>query len=43
VECFVVLFQPAGLYRLFYIPMPELTDRALDAILCSARSPPASN
>lgn len=31
VECFVVLFQPAGLHRLFSIPMQELTDRALDA------------
>jgi AraC-like DNA-binding protein len=31
VQCFVVLFQPAGLHRLFSIPIRELTDRAYDA------------
>lgn len=31
VECFVVVFQPAGLHRLFSIPMQELTDQAYDA------------
>jgi AraC-like DNA-binding protein len=31
VECFVVMFQPAGLHRLFSIPIQELTDRAYDA------------
>lgn len=31
VECFVILFQPAGLFHLFGIPVPELTDRAQDA------------
>src|ERR1051326_5525610 len=31
VQCFVVLFQPAGLHRLFSVPVQELTDRAYDA------------
>ena len=31
VECFVILFQPAGLQRLFPAPVQELTDRAYDA------------
>jgi AraC-like DNA-binding protein len=31
VECFVVMFQPAGLHRLFNVPMRDLTDRAYDA------------
>ena len=31
VECFVILFQPAGLQRLFSIPVQELADRAYDA------------
>ena len=29
---FTIQFQPSGFHRLFGIPMPELTDRALDAI-----------
>lgn len=31
VECFVVVFQPAGLHRLFSLPVQELTDHAYDA------------
>jgi hypothetical protein len=31
VDCFVIMFQPTGLYRLFSIPIPELTDRAYEA------------
>jgi AraC-like DNA-binding protein len=31
VECFVILFQPAGLQRLFRVPIQELTDQAYDA------------
>jgi AraC-like DNA-binding protein len=31
VDCFVVVFQPAGLYRLFSLPVRELTDHAYDA------------
>ena len=31
VQCFVILFQPAGLHRLFSIPMQDLTDRVYDA------------
>ena len=30
-ECFVILFQPTGLHRLFSIPMQELTDRNYEA------------
>jgi AraC-like DNA-binding protein len=30
VQCFVVLFQPAGLHRFFSVPMQDLTDRAYD-------------
>jgi len=31
VECFVILFQPTGLHRLFSIPMHELTDQNYEA------------
>ena len=31
VECFVIMFQPAGLQSLFPAPVQELTDRAYDA------------
>jgi AraC-like DNA-binding protein len=31
VESFVILFQPAGLHRLFSIPIQELTNRAYEA------------
>jgi AraC-like DNA-binding protein len=31
VECFVIMFQPTGLHRLFSTPVDELTDRAYDA------------
>jgi AraC-like DNA-binding protein len=31
VECFVIVFQPAGLQRLFSTPVDQLTDRAYDA------------
>ncbi len=31
VECFVILFQPTGLHRLFSTPGQEITDRAYDA------------
>lgn len=31
VDCFVIMFQPTGLHRLFSIPMPELTDRSYEA------------
>ena len=31
VQCFVILFQPDGLHRLFSLPMRELTDRNHDA------------
>src|SRR5581483_12387377 len=31
IQCFVVLFQPAGLHRLFSIPMQDLTDHGYDA------------
>lgn len=31
VECFVILFQPTGLHRLFSTPIRELTDRAYEA------------
>lgn len=31
VECFVILFQPAGLHRLFSTPIQELTNRAYEA------------
>jgi len=31
VECFVIMFQPTGLYRLFSTPVREITDRAYDA------------
>jgi len=31
VDCFVIMFQPTGLHRLFSIPMPELTDRDYEA------------
>jgi AraC-like DNA-binding protein len=31
VECFVIMFQPCGLSRLFGLPTSELTDRAYDA------------
>jgi AraC-like DNA-binding protein len=30
-DCFVILFQPTGLHRLFSIPMHELTDRNYEA------------
>jgi AraC-like DNA-binding protein len=30
-QCFVILFQPDGLHRLFSLPMRELTDRNYDA------------
>jgi hypothetical protein len=30
-ECFVILFQPTGLHRLFSAPAQDLTDRAYDA------------
>jgi hypothetical protein len=30
VECFVILFQPTGLHRLFSIPVQELTDHAYE-------------
>jgi AraC-like DNA-binding protein len=31
VDCFVIMFQPTGLHRLFSIPMHELTDRDYEA------------
>jgi AraC-like DNA-binding protein len=31
IECFVILFQPTGLHRLFSAPMHELTDRDYEA------------
>jgi len=31
IECFVILFQPTGLHRLFSIPMHELADRDYEA------------
>ena len=31
VECFVIMFQPTGLHRLFSTPPDQLTDRAYDA------------
>jgi AraC-like DNA-binding protein len=31
VDCFVIMFQPTGLHRLFSIPMYELTDRNYEA------------
>ena len=31
IECFVIMFQPGGLHRLFSIPMQELTDRNYEA------------
>jgi AraC-like DNA-binding protein len=31
VECFVILFQPTGLQRLFSVPVHELTDRSCEA------------
>jgi AraC-like DNA-binding protein len=30
-QCFVILFQPDGLHRLFSLPMHEFTDRSFDA------------
>jgi AraC-like DNA-binding protein len=31
VDCFVILFQPSALHRLFSLPMPELTDADFEA------------
>jgi AraC-like DNA-binding protein len=31
VDCFIILFQPDGLHRLFSLPMRELTDRNYEA------------
>jgi AraC-like DNA-binding protein len=31
VDCFIIMFQPTGLYRLFSLPMHELTDRSYEA------------
>jgi AraC-like DNA-binding protein len=31
VDCFVIMFQPTGLHRLFSVPMHELTDRSYEA------------
>jgi AraC-like DNA-binding protein len=31
IECFVIMFQPGGLHRLFSIPMQELTDHSYEA------------
>ena len=31
IDCFVIIFQPAGLHRLFSIPIQELTNRAHEA------------
>ena len=40
VECFVIFFQPAGLHRLFSVPIHELTDHAYEthSVLGSAVS-----
>jgi AraC-like DNA-binding protein len=31
VDCFIIMFQPTGLHRLFSIPMHELTDHSYEA------------
>jgi AraC-like DNA-binding protein len=31
IECFIIMFQPGGLHRLFSIPMQELTDHNYEA------------